>query len=219
MFVDIIRANGGKVRRVVSDPAPVNQSPTNTANVTNLLLEWGNGDPSALERLAPIIYQELLRLARTRLSRENRACTLQPTALVHECYLRLADQTRLQWQNRAHFYAVAANTMRRVLIDHARKRKAQKRGQGVRITLLTDMDVAKERAPDLLALDEALQKLSVLDARKSRVIELKFFGGMTTEEIGLVLGISVATVGRELRLGQAWLRREMSRTSPSEDVP
>jgi RNA polymerase sigma factor (TIGR02999 family) len=114
---------------------------------------------------------------------------------------------------------VAANTMRRVLIDHARKRKAQKRGQGVRITLLTDMDVAKERAPDLLALDEALQKLSVLDARKSRVIELKFFGGMTTEEIGLVLGISVATVGRELRLGQAWLRREMSRTSPSEDVP
>jgi RNA polymerase sigma-70 factor (ECF subfamily) len=219
LFVDIIRANGGKVRRVVSDPAPVNQSPTNTANVTNLLLEWGNGDPSALERLAPIIYQELLRLARTRLSRENRACTLQPTALVHECYLRLADQTRLQWQNRAHFYAVAANTMRRVLIDHARKRKAQKRGQGVRITLLTDMDVAKERAPDLLALDEALQKLSVLDARKSRVIELKFFGGMTTEEIGLVLGISVATVGRELRLGQAWLRREMSRTSPSEDVP
>ena len=203
----------------MSDPAPVNQSPTNTANVTNLLLEWGNGDPSALERLAPIIYQELLRLARTRLSRENRACTLQPTALVHECYLRLADQTRLQWQNRAHFYAVAANTMRRVLIDHARKRKAQKRGQGVRITLLTDMDVAKERAPDLLALDEALQKLSVLDARKSRVIELKFFGGMTTEEIGLVLGISVATVGRELRLGQAWLRREMSRTSPSEDVP
>ena len=201
------------------DPAPVNQSPTNTANVTNLLLEWGNGDPSALERLAPIIYQELLRLARTRLSRENRACTLQPTALVHECYLRLADQTRLQWQNRAHFYAVAANTMRRVLIDHARKRKAQKRGQGVRITLRTDMDVAKERAPDLLALDEALQKLSVLDARKSRVIELKFFGGMTTEEIGLVLGISVATVGRELRLGQAWLRREMSRTSPSEDVP
>ena len=203
----------------MSDPAPVNQSPTNTANVTNLLLEWGNGDPSALERLAPIIYQELLRLARTRLSRENRACTLQPTALVHECYLRLADQTRLQWQNRAHFYAVAANTMRRVLIDHARKRKAQKRGQGVRITLLTDMDVAKERAPDLLALDEALQKLSVLDARKSRVIELKFFGGMTTEEIGLVLGISVATVGRELRLGQAWLRREISRTSPSEDVP
>ena len=196
----------------MSDPAPVNQSPTNTANVTNLLLEWGNGDPSALERLAPIIYQELLRLARTRLSRENRACTLQPTALVHECYLRLADQTRLQWQNRAHFYAVAANTMRRVLIDHARKRKAQKRGQGVRITLLTDMDVAKERAPDLLALDEALQKLSVLDARKSRVIELKFFGGMTTEEIGLVLGISVATVGRELRLGQAWLRREMTST-------
>jgi len=124
----------------------------------------------------------------------------------------LADQNRLQWQNRAHFYAVAANTMRRVLIDHARKRKAEKRGRGVKITLQTGMDIAEERAPDLLVLDEALQRLTELDERKSRVIELKFFGGMTTEEIGLVLGISVATVGRELRLGQAWLRREMSRT-------
>jgi RNA polymerase sigma factor (TIGR02999 family) len=194
------------------DPASVHNLPTYSGNVTNLLLEWGNGDSSALERLTPIIYHELLRLARARLSRENRDCTLQPTALVHECYLRLADQTRLHWQNRAHFYAVAANTMRRVLIDHARKRKAQKRGQGVRITLQTGMDVAKQRGPDVLALDEALQRLANLDARKSRVIELKFFGGMTTEEIGQVLKISVATVGRELRLGQAWLRRELART-------
>ncbi len=170
----------------------------------------GRWDRSALERLTPIIYDELLRLARARLSRENRGCTLQPTALVHEAYLRLADQTRLQWQNRAHFYAVAAKTMRRVLIDHARKRRAEKRGGGMRITLQTGMDIAAERAPDLLALDEALRKLAELDERKSRAIELKFFGGMTTEEIGLVLGISVATVGRELRLGQAWLRREMS---------
>src|SRR6516225_1226058 len=119
------------------DPAAVNSLPTYQGNVTNLLLEWGNGDWSALERLTPIIYHELLRLARARLSRENRDCTLQPTALVHECYLRLADQTRLQWQNRAHFYAVAANTMRRVLIDQARKRKSLKRGQGVRVTLKT----------------------------------------------------------------------------------
>jgi RNA polymerase sigma factor (TIGR02999 family) len=194
------------------DPASVDNLPTYSGNVTNLLLEWGNGDPSALERLTPIIYHELLRLARARLSRENRDCTLQPTALVHECYLRLADQTKLQWQNRAHFYAVAANTMRRVLIDQARKRKAQKRGQGVRITLQTGMDVAKERGPDVLALDEALQRLADHAERKSRVIELKFFGGMTTEEISQVMGISVATVGRELRLGQAWLRREMTRT-------
>ena len=194
------------------DPASVNSLPTYQGNVTNLLLEWGNGDSSALERLTPIIYHELLRLARARLSRENRDCTLQPTALVHECYLRLADQTRLQWQNRAHFYAMAANTMRRVLIDQARKRKSLKRGQGVRVTLQTGMDVARERGPDILALDEALQRLAGLDARKSRVIELKFFGGMTSEEIGQVLGISVATVGRELRLGQAWLRREMTST-------
>ena len=194
------------------DPASVNSLPTYQGNVTNLLLEWGNGDSSALERLTPIIYHELLRLARARLSRENRDCTLQPTALVHECYLRLADQTRLLWQNRAHFYAVAANTMRRVLIDQARKRKSLKRGQGVRVTLQTGMDVARERGPDVLALDEALQRLAGLDARKGRVIELKFFGGMTSEEIGQVLGISVATVGRELRLGQAWLRREMTST-------
>ena len=194
------------------DPAPVHQLPTERGNVTNLLLEWGNGDGSALQRLTPIIYQELLQLARARLSHESRALTLQPTALVHECYLRLAGQTRLRWQNRAHFYAVAANTMRRVLIDHARKRKANKRGHGVRITLHTGTDVAAQQSPDLLALDDALQRLADLDEGKSRVIELKYFGGMTTEEIGLVLGISVATVGRELCLGQAWLRREMTRT-------
>ena len=209
--VGIIWANGGKERCSMPDPAPVNEASRSAGNVTNLLLEWGSGDTSAIERLTPIIYEDLLRLARARLSRENRACTLQPTALVHERYLRLADQSRLQLQNRAHFYAVAANTMRRVLIDHARRRKSEKRGRGVKITLQTGMDIAKERAPDLLVLDEALQRLTELDERKSRVIELKFFGGMTTEEIGLVLGISVATVGRELRLGQAWLRREMSR--------
>jgi RNA polymerase sigma factor (TIGR02999 family) len=194
-------------------PAPLDEVPKDAGDVTSLLLQWGNGDPSALDRLTPIIYHDLLRLAKARLSRENRECTLQPTALVHESYLRLADQTRLRLQNRAHFYAVAANTMRRVLIDHARKRKAEKRG-GVRITLQTGMDVAQGRAPDLLMLDNALCKLAEIDERKSRAIELKYFGGMTTEEIGLVLGISVATVGRELRVGQAWLRREMSGAAP-----
>ena len=196
----------------MSGPPPVNTNPTDPGDVTNLLVHWSKGDRSALERLVPIIYDELLRLARVRLSRENRECTLQPTALVHEAYLRLADQTRLQWQNRAHFYAIAANTMRRVLIDYARKRMAEKRGRGVRITLQTGMDVGEERAPDFLALDEALGQLAEFDERKSRAIELKYFGGMTTEEIGSVLGISVATVGRELRFGQAWLRRQLART-------
>jgi len=195
----------------MSDSAPVNAAPQDAGNVTSLLLNWSQGDPSALERLTPIIYEDLLRLARARLKREYRECTLQPTALVHESYLRLADQTKLQCENRAHFYAVAANVMRRVLIDHARKRKADKRGGGLKITLKTGMDFADGRGPDSLILDEALRKLAEFDERKSRAIEMKFYGGMTSEEIGLVLGISVPTVGRELRLGQAWLRRQMSR--------
>jgi len=195
----------------MSGPSPINKAPEDAGNVTKLLLKWSDGDHSALERLIPIIYDDLLRLARAQLNREYRECTLQPHDLVHESYMRLADQTRLQWQNRAHFYAVAASIMRRVLIDQARKRRSDKRGGGVKITLKSGMDFAKEPAPDFLALDEALVKLAALDERKSRAIELKFFGGMTTEEIGLVLGISVATVGRELRMGQAWLRRELSR--------
>jgi RNA polymerase sigma factor (TIGR02999 family) len=197
----------------MSGPAPVNDLPKDAGNVTGLLLRWSRGDRSALGQLTPIIYDDLLRLARIRIAREHRVCTLQPTALVHESYLRLADQTRLNCENRAHFYAVAANTMRRVLIEHARKRKAQKRGAGVRITLQTGMDMAEERTPDVIALDDALRRLAELDERKSRAVELKFFGGLNTEEIGHALGISVATVGRELRLGQAWLRRELSRTS------
>lgn len=196
----------------MSDPTPVNEVPKDPGNVTNLLLHWGNGDQSSLERLTPIIYDDLLRLARARLKGEYGDCTLQPTALVHECYLRLADQTKLQTENRAHFFAIAANVMRRVLIDHARKRKAEKRGGGLKINLKTGMDFAEGRTPNTLVLDAALRKLAEFDERKSRVIEMKFFGGMTAEEIGVVLGISVATVGRELRFGQAWLRREMSRT-------
>ena len=160
-----------------------------------------------------ILHGDLLRIATVRLGREYGNCTLEPTALVHESYLRLADQTRLQCENRAHFFALAANCMRRVLVEHARKRNAHKRGAGIRITLNTGMDVAHERQPDCLLLDEALRKLGDVDQRKSRTIELKYFGGLTTEEIAQALGISVATVGRELRLGNAWLRREMMRSS------
>jgi RNA polymerase sigma factor (TIGR02999 family) len=193
---------------------PVTKAPPGpSGDVTSLLIHWGHGDSRALEQLAPIIYEDLLRIAKARLRREYRQCTLEPTALVHESYLRLADQTKLQCENRAHFYALAANCMRRVLIDHAKRRNAQKRGGGIKITLKTNMDFAQEREPDCLLLDQALRKLAEIDERKSKTIELKFFGGLTTEEIALVLGISVATVGRELRLGQAWLRRELSRGS------
>jgi len=195
----------------MSEDTPFNTAPEDSGDVTNLLVRWGRGDHSALKQLTPIIYDDLLRLARARLRREYGDYTLEPTALVHEAYLRLADQTRVHAENRVHFYAIAANTMRRVLIEHARKRTAQKRGGGLSITLQTEMGVAEERAPDLVLLDEALSRLSAIDARKSQAIEYKFFGGLSTEEIGKVLGISVATVGRELRLGQAWIRREMLR--------
>jgi RNA polymerase sigma factor (TIGR02999 family) len=198
---------------VSNAPAPVKEVPKDPGDVTRLLVDWSKGNSSALEQLTPIVYDELLRLAKARLSREYGDCTLQPTALVHESYMRLADQARLDCQNRAHFYAVAANCMRRVLIDHAKKRKALKRGGGVKVSLKTGMDFAQSQAPDSLVLDEALRKLSERDERKSRAIELKYFGGLTTEEIGVVLGISVATVGRELRLGQAWLRSLMSRAT------
>lgn len=197
----------------LSGPARVREVPESQGDVTGLLRQWSNGDNSALGRLTPIIYNDLLRLAKARIGREYGACTLVPTALVHESYLRLTDETNLRCEDRAHFYAVAANIMRRVLIDHARKRKAQKRGAGIRVTLKTGMGLAEAREADTLVLDDALRRLAELDERKSRAIELKFFGGMTTEEIGVALGISVATVGRELRLGQAWLRREMSRSS------
>jgi len=160
----------------MSDSAAVKAAPQDAGKVTSLLIDWSQGDSSALERLTPIIYEDLVRLARARLKREYRECTLQPTALVHESYLRLADQTKLQCENRAHFYAVAANVMRRVLIDYARKRKADKRGGGVRITLKTGMDFADGRGPDSLVVDEALRKLAEFDERKSRAIEMKFYG-------------------------------------------
>jgi len=193
----------------MSGPSPADETPGG-GDVTRLLVDWRNGDAAALEELTPLIYNDLMRLARARLRAESRDCTLQPTALVHESYLRLVCETKLPVENRAHFYAVAANVMRRVLIDYARKRKAKKRGAGLRVTLRTDIEIADGTEPDSLMLDDALKKLAEFDARKAQAIELKYFGGLTTEEIGMVLGISVATVGRELRVGQAWLRRELA---------
>ncbi len=182
-------------------------------DVTELLVQWSEGDRAALDKLTPIVYDELLRLARLRLSGERSDLTLQPTALVHEAYLKLKDQVRLSWKNRAHFFAIAATIMRRILIDDARRRKADKRGGGIHITLNEKLDIA-DATPDVLALDLALQSLARVDERKSRIVELKYFGGLTTEEISEVTGVSAATVGRDLRLAHAWLHRQIGGDPP-----
>ena len=186
------------------------RSATPECDITTLLAEWSAGNPAALDRLTPIVYDELLRLARIRLSGESLDRTLQATALVHEAYLKLVDHTRMSWQNRTHFFAMAATIMRRILIDDARKRNAGKRGRRVQITLQEDLDASDEKPADVLAVDLALQSLARIDERKSRVVELRYFGGLTMEEISEVIGISVATVGRELRVAHAWLHREMA---------
>jgi len=179
-------------------------------DITTILVQWRTGDETALDRLAPLVYDELLRMAKLRISGESRNALMQPTALVHEAYIRLIDHTRLSWQNRAHFFAIAATVMRRILIDDARSRNAEKRGGGLKITLREEMDAPDEKPADVTALDLALHSLASIDERKSRIIELKYFGGMTTDEISEVMGISVATIGRDLRVAQAWLHRELA---------
>jgi RNA polymerase sigma factor (TIGR02999 family) len=185
-------------------------------DVTQLLVNWGNGDKAALDQLTPILYDELRRLADSYLRRERDDHTLQPTALVHEAYVKLADQTKLQWQNRAHFFGIAAQVMRHILVDHSRKHRAEKRGSGgPKVPLEEGLLVSRTRDADVVALDDALKSLAKIDERKSKIIELRYFGGLTTEEMAEVLGISVATIGRELRMAQAWLHREM--TSSTEE--
>jgi RNA polymerase sigma factor (TIGR02999 family) len=177
--------------------------------VTLLLREWKAGDNSALDKLTPLIYNELHRLANSYLRRERPDHTLQPTALVNEAYLRLVDQRTPDWQNRAHFFGVAAQLMRQVLVDYARSHRSEKRGAGARMLPLDEaLTFTAEKADELLLLDEALGKLATVDPRKSRAVELRFFGGLTIEEIANVMEISVATVGRELRMAEAWLYRE-----------
>lgn len=178
-------------------------------DVTTLLARWSNGDKSALDELAPILYDELRRVAGGVMRGERPNLTIQPTDLVHEAYLRMADQTRLQSRDRAHFLALAARAMRQILVDHWRRRKAAKRGGGVKIQLEPGIDVAAEKPAEVVTLDDALQALAEIDPRKAQVIELRFFGGMTAAEIAEVLGVSTATVGREIRFAQAWLHREL----------
>jgi RNA polymerase sigma factor (TIGR02999 family) len=178
--------------------------------VTNLLLRWGGGDREALDALAPLVYDELRRLAARYLRRERLDHTLQSTALVHEAYLRLIDQRNVRWQNRAQFFGLAAELIRRILVDHARAKQAAKRGgSAYKLTLDEALDASEPRDLDLVRLDDVLQGLGKIDPQQSRVVELRFFAGLTIEETAEVLGISPATVKRDWLVAKAWLRREM----------
>jgi len=175
------------------------------SDVTKLLLAWSDGDKEALEKLLPLVYRELKNIADRYLRRERSDHTLQTTALVHEAYMKLIDQRNVQWQNRAHFFGIAAQAMRRILVDHARSYKTDKRA-GEKISLEDgNLDISEKRASDLLVLDEALEALGQLDPQKSRIVELRFFGGLSIEETAEVLGIGTATVNRQWRLAKAWL--------------
>lgn len=176
--------------------------------VTQLLLDWGNGDKAALDKLVPVVYQELRRLAAYYMRRERPGHTLQTSALVNEAYMRLVDYSQMRWQSRAHFFAVAAQAMRRILVEHARKRHFAKRGGGaVKVSFDEAAIVSQEQASELVALDDALTSLEAMDQRKARIVELRYIGGLNIEETAEVLAISPATVQREWRAAKAWLYR------------
>jgi RNA polymerase sigma-70 factor (ECF subfamily) len=178
--------------------------------VTQWLLDCAGGDKSALDKLTPFVYKELRRLAGAFLSSRHSGQTLQPTALVHEAYLRLAGRDDLEWRNRAHFFGIAAQCMRDILVDHARSVAAAKRGGDLqKVPLDAVMDFAGGRTPEILDLDRALTALAAMDPRKSRLVELRYFGGLTTDEMAEVVGVSQATIARELRVAQAWLQGEL----------
>jgi RNA polymerase sigma factor (TIGR02999 family) len=181
-------------------------------DITNLLVSWRQGDAAALDRLVPLVYDELRRVARRHLRREPAGHALQPTALVHEVYLRLVDVDRMTLRSRAHFFGVAAVLMRQILVDHARRQRAEKRGGGVTMMSLDEVSPAAH-APtvDVLALDEALEALSSVDPRQCRVVELRFFAGLNIDEAAEALGLSPATVEREWAFAKAWLLRHLSR--------
>jgi RNA polymerase sigma-70 factor, ECF subfamily len=179
--------------------------------ITQLLVDWSKGNQTALDRLMPLVYSELHRLAKNYLRRERQNHTLQPTALVNEAYLKLIDQKNAKWQNRAQFYGVAAQLMRRILVDHARQHKAAKRGGSdqQRLSITSAGKFAKQPEVDLLNLHEALKELTVMDPQQGRIVELKFFGGLSIEEIAEVMGIGHATVERDWKMARAWLRRRL----------
>ena len=181
-----------------------------TRNITHLLKEWGEGDQQALDELTPLVYEELRQQAARYLRKERPNHSLQATALINEAFLRLIDVKDVQWQNRAHFFAIAANLMRRVLVDHARRRDAEKRG-GSQVCLTLDEGLAWANEPDvdLLAIDEALDRLALIDEQQARIVELRFFSGLTVDETATALGISPKTVKRDWSVARAWLKREI----------
>ena len=180
--------------------------------ITQLLQDWREGKKTALDQLTPLVYKELRKLAVTYLRRDRPDHTLQPTALIHEAYIRMVNQDLPDWKSRTHFFGVAANLMRQILVDHARKHHAAKRGAGSKKVTLEDALVfSEEKGSELLLLDEALTQLAVVDPRKARVIELRYFAGLSVNETAEALGISVATTGRDLRMAEAWLRRELTK--------
>ncbi|MCP9493270.1 MAG: sigma-70 family RNA polymerase sigma factor [Pyrinomonadaceae bacterium MAG19_C2-C3] len=180
-------------------------------SITQLLVEWGNGDEAALNRLMPVVQDELRRLARMYLRRERINHTLQPTALINEAYLKLVDQHGMHWQNRAQFFGISAQLMRRILVDYARQARADKRGGGaIAVSLTQANSFTKQPEVDLLEIHEALERLAAFDPQQSRVVELRFFAGLTNEESAEVIGISRATVAREWTMAKAWLHRELS---------
>jgi RNA polymerase sigma-70 factor (ECF subfamily) len=179
-------------------------------NVTKLLQASNNGNREALDQLLPIVYDELRRVARHQLSKERANHTLQATALVNEAYMKLIDQHSVDWQNRAHFFSIAAETMRRILVNHAVERNAQKRGGGQTLLSLDDeIDFIHQRDLDMLSLDDALKRLEEFDKTQAKIVELKFFGGMTNEEIASVMNVSDSTIKREWRMARAWLQTQM----------
>ncbi len=181
-------------------------------DVTQLLHNWQKGDEAAMNQLMPLVYDELRKIAAAYLHREGAAHTLQTVELVNEAYLRLIDQSRVNWQSRSHFYGIAAQMMRRILVDHAREKQAAKRGSGAAPVTLDDaLNVSARRDVDILALDDALQTLAQFDPRQSRVVELRYFGGLELTEVAEVMGIAVSTVKRDWNLAKAWLYHQLSR--------
>jgi len=180
-------------------------------DVTQLLIAWSDGDQAARDQLMPVVYEELHRLARNYMSRESPGHTLQTSALVNEAFLRLVDQRNVHWQSRAHFFGIAAQMMRRILVDYARSRSYAKRGGGARrLTLDEGLIVSDERSAEVVAVHEALEELAKFDARKSQIVELRFFGGLSIDETAEVLGVSPGTVMADWTVAKAWLRREIS---------
>jgi RNA polymerase sigma factor (TIGR02999 family) len=194
-------------------PSAKEDRPTGSPrDVTELLLDWSNGNKEALAKLMPLVYDELRRLAGGYLRREPPGHTLQATALVHEAYLQLIDQRKVRWQNRAHFFGIAATLMRRILVEHARSHHAVKRGSAEsKLALDEAISFSKEPEVDLLALDDALTGLAAMDSQKSRIVELRFFGGLTVEQTAEVLGVAPITVHRAWRIIKAWLRQELDK--------